>query len=214
MDTYSGGENLKAEYLSSYQLTFAYRHQPFHADIECNFFYNRASHFLFTQPETRVYENAGSLDMGGIEIVTRYKTGRIDANAHFCYQKVLKYAYFFVTDGYVNNVPDFSANAVAGYFWIKEQKQTFSTYLNFHYSNGCYTQVSVLENGINEKAVNHTLHLSGYAVFSATARYKYKNLEGSININNFLNQKYEYGGAMLPIRQKSRWISGKIMYNF
>lgn len=214
MDTYSGGEHLKAEYLSSYQLTFAYRHQPFHTDIECNFFYNRASHFLFTQPETRVYENAGSLDMGGIEIITRYKTGRTDINAHFCYQKVLKYANFFVTDGYVNNVPDFSANAVAGYFWIKKQKQTFSTYLNFHYSNGCYTQVSVLENGLNEEAVNHTLHLPGYAVFSVTARYKYKQLEGNINIDNLLNHKYEYGGAAIPIQQKGRWISGKITYNF
>lgn len=56
MDTYSGGENLQAEYLSSYQVTCAYHHSPSHIDVECNLFYNRASHFLFTQPETRVYE--------------------------------------------------------------------------------------------------------------------------------------------------------------
>ena len=46
-------------------------------DVECNLFYNRASHFLVTQPETRVYENAGSLDMGGVEVVARYKADRL-----------------------------------------------------------------------------------------------------------------------------------------
>lgn len=96
MDTYSGGENLQAEYLSSFQVTCAYHHSPSHIDVECNLFYNRASHFLFTQPETRVYENAGSLDMGGVEVVARYKADRLSLDGNLCFQKVLNYTNFLL----------------------------------------------------------------------------------------------------------------------
>lgn len=214
MDTYSGGENLQAEYLSSYQVTCAYHHSPSHIDVECNLFYNRASHFLFTQPETRVYENAGSLDMGGVEVVARYKADRLSLDGNLCFQKVLNYTNFFVTDGSVNNVPGFSMNLVANYFLLKKKVQSWSAHLKLNCSSHCYTQVSVLEDGLNGDATNYTVRLPGYAVFSFTTRYKYKRIEGSLGIENLFNNRYECGGATVPIRQKGRWISASILYNF
>lgn len=214
MDTYSGGENLKAEYLSSYQLTFAYRHSPSAMDIECNFFYNRASHFLFTQPETRIFENAGSLDMGGVELIARYKTDRFNADANFCYQRVLSYANFFVTGRSVNNIPDFTANATMEYALLKRKEQSLYACLNMHYNNRCYTQVSLLEDGADNPATNHTLRLPGSVLFSLSARYSYKRVEGTVGVENLFNHKYDQGGANAPIRQKGRWFSGSISYNF
>ena len=214
MDTYSGGENLQAEYLSSYQLTCAYHYRPFHIDVECNLFYNRASHFLFTQPETRIYENAGLLDMGGIEVTTRYRANRLNLDANLCYQRVLGYTNFFVTDGSVNNVPDFSINLVAGYFLVKKKIWNWSAHVKMNCNSRCYTQVSVLENGLNGDATNYTVRLPGYTVFSFTTRCRYKQIEGSLGVENLFNNRYECGGANIPIRQKGRWISGSILYNF
>ena len=196
------------------RVTCAYHHSPSHIDVECNLFYNRASHFLFTQPETRVYENAGSLDMGGVEVVARYKADRLSLDGNLCFQKVLNYTNFFVTDGSVNNVPGFSMNLVANYFLLKKKVQSWSAHLKLNCSSHCYTQVSVLEDGLNGDATNYTVRLPGYAVFSFTTRYKYKRIEGSLGIENLFNNRYECGGATVPIRQKGRWISASILYNF
>ena len=73
---------------------------------------------------------------------------------------------------------------------------------------------TVLEDGLNGDATNYTVRLPGYAVFSFTTRYKYKRIEGSLGIENLFNNRYECGGATVPIRQKGRWISASILYNF
>lgn len=131
-----------------------------------------------------------------------------------CYQRVLGYTNFFVTDGSVNNVPDFSVNLVAGYFLVKKKIWNWSAHVKMNCNSRCYTQVSVLENGLNGDATNYTVRLPGYTVFSFTTRCRYKQIEGSLGVENLFNNRYECGGANIPIRQKGRWISGSILYNF
>ena len=148
------------------------------------------------------------------EVVARYKADRLSLDGNLCFQKVLNYTNFFVTDGSVNNVPGFSMNLVANYFLLKKKVQSWSAHLKLNCSSHCYTQVSVLEDGLNGDATNYTVRLPGYAVFSFTTRYKYKRIEGSLGIENLFNNRYECGGATVPIRQKGRWISASILYNF
>lgn len=121
-------------------------------------------------------------------------------------------AYKILTSNYSSRTLLFFASYAD--FLLKKKVQSWSAHLKLNCSSHCYTQVSVLEDGLNGDATNYTVRLPGYAVFSFTTRYKYKRIEGSLGIENLFNNRYECGGATVPIRQKGRWISASILYNF
>jgi len=121
-------EDLEAETLHSYQLTFGLTEWIKGLNIEVNTFYNRAKDRIFQS--ILEYLNSGDIDYYGIELSSNYKYRQFSANLVFEWQKfgntdfVNRYVYPDI------NIPEFSANAVLS--WQATKNLKIHSHINYY----------------------------------------------------------------------------------
>ena len=205
LDTYSGGADLRSEYLHTLQFSFIGHDFVKGLELELNAFHNRATNLV--HPEGMLYMNSGSLKNMGIELVAAYAKKRFSVRLNTTWQKLIDSDNYKATDSQIYNIPNLTCNLVTSYAIISG----LSVYANINYmSEQKATFEAPDEVGM---PIYSEIHIPARAILNLGATYNIHNIQLGLKSYNTLNQNYEQGGTSIgPIRQQGMWIMGEIIY--
>lgn len=220
LKSYAGSENLKPEYLTSYQFTNSVSF--FENKLKNNFtvFYNHLKDFVYRNNNATgtladpFYINAGMLKNWGIEEEIAYLEENYRIRANATYQKVIDFKNYDVFNYNVKNVPSITANLIFDVNPIPSILKTFWYNLTIRY-------IGEQESPYNVTFPNGRAFIDpNYKVKSATlvntalrVENVFDNFSFRISVDNVFDEKYEQGGSVIhPYPQPGRWYLLEIGY--
>lgn len=211
---YAGSENLKPEYLKSYQFTNTLGLLNNKLKNNITLFYNRLTDFVYRNNNAvgtlndPFYVNAGELKNWGIEEEIAYIEENLRVRANATYQKVIDFKFYDVFNDNVKNVPSITANL------ILDVSPMPSTFKNLWY-NISVRYVGEQESPYNiifpngRSFVNLNYKVKSATIVNTTLRWDNvlnNNLTFKISVDNVFDKKYEQGGSVIhPYPQRGRW---------
>jgi len=119
LSSFRGGEFLKPEYLSSYQLTPSFNMAEGKLRSSFNFFYQELSDFIWRNnnaaPDEPIYQNAGFLKSWGIENETSIIENAYQIRANITYQAAIDAENYAVSGSNIHNVPTWAGNLIVDF---------------------------------------------------------------------------------------------------
>lgn len=219
--SYAGSENLKPEYLKSYQLTNTLGLLNNKLKNNITLFYNHLTDFVYRNNNAAgtlndpFYVNAGELKNWGIEEEIAYIEENLRVRANASYQKVIDFKFYDVFNDNVKNVPSITANL------ILDVSPMPSTFKNLWY-NISVRYVGEQESPYNivfpngRSFVNLNYKVKSATIVNTTLRWDNvlnNNLSVKISVDNVFDEKYEQGGSVIhPYPQPGRWYLVELGY--
>ena len=232
-------DDLMAEYMHSYQLTFATNQWLPGLDFEINGFYNRANNIIMTH--IIEYANEGINKTIGVELTTKYHCRRLNADFNMSWMNTLKNNVYSRDINDNNNTPRLMSNLVLG--WQATNHLNLHTHIGFMGKQTSYNSDIVQliafynfmqiytyysEQGNEEEAqgwyeevqnaynrIVYKKDLDAQLNIDIGAEYRIGKLTLGIDIHNLLNNhSYLSGMNTRFVPQKGLWFTGSIAYRF
>lgn len=207
LDTTTGGENLRSEYLHSFQMTFVANHLYPGIEFDANLFYNHTTDIII--PDGLIYTNAGVLDNIGCELSASYHFRKYSSWFNFTWQNVLSAEKYGVKNSLVYNVPAIKVNWIGSYELF--HNFLLNTHLNILSKQKSLYSIPDEQGNI----VSQELDIPARCIWNAGFQYKFANCKLGVQVYNLLNKIYEQGGSSIaPIRQQGLWYLLNLSYDF
>lgn len=232
-------DDLMAESLHSYQLTFAANQWLPEFDFEVNVFYNRAKNIIMTH--IIEYVNEGINKTIGVELTAKYHRRRFNADFNLSWMKTLENNVFSRDIDDNNNTPRLMSNLVLG--WQATNHLNLHTHIGLTGKQTSYNsdivQLIAFQNYMNvykyyidkgdqedaagwyELAMNaynrivYKKDLDARLNIDVGAEYQIGKLTLGIDIHNLLNQHGFLSGMNTRfVPQKGLWFMGTVAYKF
>lgn len=199
---------LMSEKLDSWQVDFGSSKLVPGLAFDVNLFYNSASNLIYA--EGLVHVNAGVSKIIGAEFSAQYNRKRLDLNLAAAWLHSLESDVLSRLKDKQYNVPEFSANLVAGY--------KLTDRLKVHGRLCCYGpqdsyQVKFVSLGEGQGASGLDyrflpVEVPARAIVDIGASYQLSPVTFRVNIHNLLNTTYYQGGlAAGNVRQQGMWFA-------
>ena len=218
---YASKQGLQPERLHSFQLTAAAKNFVKGLETEINFYYNNAKGLLSTgNNETYNWD----LAVLGAELVAKYSIGDFSLNASISHLQTQSYnslvikkgdddlTYEYEDDDHLSyrnsvfNVPNFTANIVAGYKFFDQMRLNVKLY----YTGRQYFYASMYYFYDAE-----VWKIPQVFLVSPSLNFDFKHFALDISVHNAFNHKYSLGGKCFrPIQQKGAWLMVEAAYKF
>lgn len=218
---FSGGTELNPEKMDACQAGAILNWKDLNFKYEINLFYNKVSDMVYyntadLSSSGSTFTNAGQITMGGIENVLQYTGERTIVNVNSTYQHAFRIDNFSSTDGNVDNVPVFMANATAQYaLWAPADGQRFWIRANMHAQSAINCQTNdLMMLFVGGSSLSY--RQDGYAVFGAGAEWRMKRgLDIALDFYNLTDHGYDIGGQLLRgVPAEGRHCILRLSYNF
>ena len=232
-------DDLMAESLHSFQLTFAANQWLPGFDFEVNAFYNRAKNIIMTH--IIEYVNEGVNKTIGVELTAKYHHRHFNADFNLSWMKTLENNVFSRDIDDNNNTPKLMSNLVLG--WQATNHLNLHTHIGLTGKQTSYNsdivQLIAFQNYMNtyeyymskgdeeEAAGWHELAMNAYnrivykkdldarLNIDVGAEYQIGKLTLGIDIHNLLNQHGFLSGMNTRfVPQKGLWFMGSVAYKF
>ena len=210
-NTYRGAENLKPEYMDAIQLNIMANSPKSGVSYDFNLYYNKLRDLIYNSNNKDInstkYQNAGKLNIIGIENSIIYKLHNFIGHINCSYQYLLSGENYFSKGHHIYNIPNFMLNAILSWNAFSLSEHHF--WLHGHLRGISYTKFSLSNSNIEGKE-------SGYTVFNCGVEYKYKNITISTFCYNLFNKNYRIGGTVsVPTyQQNGRSFIASLSYHF
>ena len=215
-NTYPGGKDLKPEHNDALQFTFEGALKDNRFTYQTNLFYNKLKDLIFRDVKEFIYNNAGSLDMIGVEQVFSAKFNRSNAYLNCTYQHVLNATNCAAEGKYVFNVPSFMINGMYNYQLLKPSKYGgLSTHVTVNVQTKQKTPLSPYLFKGEKQVIDPERELPARAIVNMGLNYDYKDLSLSFNAYNLLNTNYYQSGDIpVPVPQQGFHCMTTLTYKF
>ncbi|SFC17660.1 iron complex outermembrane recepter protein [Flexibacter flexilis DSM 6793] len=216
--SYKGSQDLKPEYLSSWQLTPSWTISK-KVQWSSNVFYNSLTDFIFRDPtatgDAPRYRNAGSLKSWGWENEITYLRQYFKLKAVAGLQYAISAEDYGVTDKSINNVPSLTANIIADFNPIYNLTKNVWFNISYRYIGKQHSPIgNTFKNGVAFSDPNYTVDAVGLwntgVIWDKIGRFS---LEA--RVYNLADTHYEQGGSTpFAYQQTGRWFWGGVRYKF
>lgn len=221
LKSYSGSQNLKPEYLTSYQFTNTLGFFGNKLKNNLTLFYNHLKDFVYRNNSAAgtladpFYINAGMLKNYGIEEEIAYLEQNYRIRANFTYQKVSDFKNYDVFNDNVKNVPSITGNFIFDINPIPNIIKTFWYNLTIRYIGEQESPYNItFTNGRSFVDANYKVKAA--TIINTAIRTENFLLDGlsiKISVDNLFNKKYEQGGSVThPYPQPGRWYLFELGY--
>jgi len=211
LSSFRGGEFLKPEYLSSYQITPSFNLAEGRLRSSFNFFYQELSDFIFrnnnARPDEPIYQNAGFLKSWGIENETSFIEDTYQIRANVTFQAASDAENYAVTGSKIQNVPTWAGNLIVDFSPLPKYEDLLMNVtlryigeqlspINLNFSDG--RSVYEPDNKIDSAFLVNT----GFRINNVLVENAF--IDG--RIYNLFDEKYYQGGSVEhPYPQTGRW---------
>lgn len=216
--SFKGAAELKPELMDAVQVMGAY-HPPGKALYgNINLFYNHLTDFIYRMKEATGnalrYQNAGRLDIAGIEGVAGYIRPKYRADFNFTWQQVLSGENFDFRGARVYNIPSFVSHLIlSGNVW-QHTKHLLRLNIGLDYAGRQLAPIKNIQIG-GRLIVDPDYMVNARVTVNTGIRYTYGTFEVAGRCYNLFNCHYEQGGTtILPHRQPGRWFLFEFKYRF
>lgn len=214
LKSYAGSENLKPEYLKSYQLSNSLNLLNNKFKNNFTIFYNHLTDFVYRNNNATgtltdpFYVNAGELKNWGIEEEIAYIEDYIRIRANATYQKVIDFKFYDVFNDNVKNVPAITANLIIDISPIPNIIKNLWYNLSIRYMGEQESPYNIVfPNGRSFVDMNYKVKAA--TIVNTAIRWDNildKNISFKFSVDNLFDKKYEQGGSVIhPYPQPGRW---------
>lgn len=214
LKSYAGSENLKPEYLKSYQFTNSIGLLNNKLKNNLTIFYNNLTDFVYRNNNATgtlndpFYVNAGELKNWGIEEEIAYIEENLRIRANATYQKVIDFKFYDVINNNVKNVPSLAANFVIDISPLPSIIKNLWYNLSVRYIGEQESPYNIVfSNG--RSFINTNYKVKAATIINTAVRWDNifnNNLSFKVSVDNLLDEKYEQGGSVIhPYPQPGRW---------
>lgn len=226
LGSYRGGESLKPEHLSAFQVTPFMRILDGKLGLNVNVYYNDLKDFIWRNnnaaPDEPIYQNAGGLKSWGIENEISYHEAYWRLNTAINFQQADEATNYGVTDADIHNVPAVTANAVLSVSpWAGSGRQLWFDVVG-RYIGSQKSPIHIVFRDGDGQTVREFDEPDNEvdAVFLVDVGIRWHDLmktglfiEG--RVTNAFDEDYKQGGAVAhPYPQPGRWLFARLGYRF
>lgn len=218
LPSYKGSQDLKPEYLSSWQLTPSWTINK-KVQWSSNLFYNSLTDFIFRDPtatgDAPRYRNAGSLKSWGWENEITYLHQYFKLKAVAGLQYAISAEDYGITKKYINNVPSVTANVIADFNPVYNLTKNVWFNISYRYIGKQHSPIgNIYKNGVAFSDLNYTVDAVGLwnagVIWDNIGRFSVE-----ARVYNLADKHYEQGGSTsFAYQQTGRWFWGGVRYKF
>ena len=216
LQSYRGGEDLRPEYLSSFQVSPTVRWAGGKGTSSVNFFYNVLTDFVWRNNEASadepIYQNAGELRSWGLENEAAFLARKWRLRANFTYQRVVDALRYSVTGQRIDNVPSLTANTIADFRPLSVDGRDLWCNITLRYLG---EQTSPYQTPYAGSTPDERVD----AVFIVHGGFWIDRLLDDVSLKvrvfNLFDAEYAQGGSVpFPYPQPGRWYLAQLSYAF
>ena len=208
--SYRGGIDLKPEIMNAVQLSAIYAKPNSPLSYDGNIFYNLLSDLIYydkgADRDQPAYQNAGSLNLFGVENVLSYSGNRFRGHLNVTYQQVLEATNYSTTGNRVNSIPSLTANMVVSKSLFQKKRQSLWATMKLAYSSEQVMSVNSFRDGASFK--DEEYKLGATLIPDVSLSYTMANLGICFQCKNLFDKYYTRGTLYnIDVPQLSRqWL--------
>ncbi len=215
--SYRGGEDLRPEHLSSYQLTGSVDLFENRLKFTSNLFYNSLTDFIWRNntaaADEPIYQNAGFLKSWGVENEVAYVHELVTLRANLTYQEAADAKNYGVRGVRIYNISPLSANLIIDATPIRSLGDQVWVHVDFKYLDRRLSPISSDVTATNPNVPGPNPKNTLPSTFLVNAGFGVRDFVSQgwgldFRVYNALDTKWQQGGSVQhPYPQTGRWFA-------
>lgn len=193
--SYRGGVDLKPEIMNAVQLSAIYANPNSPFSYDGNVFYDLLTDLIYydkgADRDQPAYQNAGSLNLFGVENVLAYTSNKFRGHLNVTYMQVIDATKYSTTGKRVNSIPSLTANMVLSKSIIQRNRQSVWATMKLAYASEQVMSVDSFRDGAPFK--DEEYKLAATLIPDLSLNYNIANWNLCLQCKNVFDQYYTRG---------------------